>query len=286
MASFWDNLAPKFPEAPSDQFIAYPGSQLVLIETSFLTYEENACDTYHFILPTRFAPQVVTNSKLQRLETNSFFACNPGQFHRVVGTGITDFKAFILYLDNTFLQSVSRTLYGSERLELYSSSFQRSIRVKSLMNDYMEEARLQQPGSGLLLQSLGVQLAVYLLREGTHNLSSRSLRLQDYMDKRCVKKAVEYLQAHYDANITLDGLAGEMNYSPYHFLRIFKAATGSTPFEYLLNIKIEKAKELLRYTDFSVEQISGLCGFNSGSYFTQAFRRKVGATPTAYKKAL
>jgi AraC-like DNA-binding protein len=57
-----------------------------------------------------------------------------------------------------------------------------------------------------------------------------------------------------------------------------------SPSEYLLNVKIEKAKKLLKYTDHAITEICYLCGFSSASYFTQAFKRKTGVSPSYYKK--
>lgn len=284
-ASFIDRLATKFPDAPMDRFEAYQSSNLVIIETTFMMYGECACDYYHFLLSTHNTSQVITNNKLHMLKANSLFPCNLGQPYRSMDTDARDFKAFIFYVDNVFLQHISKTMFDSESLVMYSNFFGLSPRMKNLMNYFMQESCSMQPGSELQLQSLSVEIAVCLLREGSHNLSFRSLNFKEYIDKRCVKKTIEYLEENYNINITLDELAGEMNYSPYHFLRIFKSATGMTPFEYLINIKIEKAKYMLRHTSLPIEQISDFCGFSSSSYFAQAFRKKTGVTPTAYKRS-
>ena len=57
-----------------------------------------------------------------------------------------------------------------------------------------------------------------------------------------------------------------------------------TPFEYLQNLRIEKAKDLLRKTDCSISQICDLCAFGSLSHFSRVFREKTGVSPTKYKK--
>ncbi len=72
--------------------------------------------------------------------------------------------------------------------------------------------------------------------------------------------------------------------SPYHFIRIFKNETGKTPYEYLVDIKIEKACSLLRRSNLSVTEICFLCGFNSSSHFSTVFKQKIGVSPSMYRQ--
>ncbi|MFZ5642647.1 MAG: helix-turn-helix domain-containing protein [Bacillota bacterium] len=75
------------------------------------------------------------------------------------------------------------------------------------------------------------------------------------------------------------------NLSSYYFIRVFKAQMGKTPYEYLLDIKMEKAREMLKQRNHTITEICYECGFNSISHFTTAFKRKVGVTPTYYRKS-
>jgi len=101
-----------------------------------------------------------------------------------------------------------------------------------------------------------------------------------------VRKAIEYITDNYQNNLTLAEIANVTHYSPYHFLRLFKRHTGITPFEYLLNVRIEKAKDMLIKTDCTMSQICDLCAFGSLSHFSCVFRKKTGVSPTEYKNKL
>lgn len=283
MTACSDNRILNFPDAPKEKFNVYRSDHLSIIRTSFVTYEECTCSEYHFLVPIHNAPTIILDKKIHKLETDSIFACNPGQRHRMMKVGNTDFEAFVLYLDKSLLQTVSESMFGSSKLELQNIYSELTPNMKHIMNTFIKESSDSQPGSELLLQSLSIHAAVNLLREGRHNLSLRSLDIQEYSNKKNMKKAIEYLKENYNQRITLEDLAHEMNYSPYHFLRIFKSNTGITPFEYLLNIKIDNAKTLLKHTNYSITQVCDLCGFSSNSYFTQAFKRKVGVVPSQYK---
>lgn len=91
---------------------------------------------------------------------------------------------------------------------------------------------------------------------------------------------------NYLNRISLADLASETNYSPYHLLRLFKRKTGRTPFEFLLELKIEKAKSMIQSRNYSMASICDACGFNSLSYFSQAFKKKTGLTPMQYRNSI
>ena len=70
--------------------------------------------------------------------------------------------------------------------------------------------------------------------------------------------------------------------SKYHFLRVFKAVTGTTPLDYRNRIRIDFAKELLKNSNFSVSEISENLGYSSLAYFSAAFKKATGFSPTEY----
>jgi AraC-like DNA-binding protein len=156
--------------------------------------------------------------------------------------------------------------------------------MRELLDTFIRECRAGQPGFALMLESISVQAAITLLRESYHNLSDSSFQPASYFDEKAIKKAIEYITDNYQNRLSLFDIANETHYSPYHFLRLFKQHTGKTPFGFLLDLKIEKAKDMLRKTNCTISQICDICGFSSLSYFSRVFREKTGMSPTQYKK--
>ncbi|MEN6326282.1 MAG: AraC family transcriptional regulator [Syntrophomonas sp.] len=272
------------PKAPVDQFKIYSNQSFTIINTSYVETGECKCSQYHFLIPIKNMPVIKMDSKVYKLKPNSIFPCNPDQSHSIVSDGGQGFKSFVLYMDKTFLESVSYSMFGSELIEFQNSYFELDTEIKNLINSFVQEASAQQPGAELNLQSLGIQAAVALLRSGKHTGSYEMINVEEHQGNISIKKSIEYMMENYDKNITLDELAYESNYSQYHFLRLFKTGTGMTPFEYLLQIRIEKAKSLLRCTRLSINQISDFCGFSSSSHFAQVFKRKVKVSPSRYRQ--
>ena len=98
-----------------------------------------------------------------------------------------------------------------------------------------------------------------------------------------IKTAKDYIDAHFDKDISLDDVSKVVNISPYYFSKIFKEESGLNFIEYLTNIRIEKAKNLLENSNLSVKEICISCGYSDPNYFSRSFKKNVGVTPTEYK---
>jgi AraC family transcriptional regulator len=90
----------------------------------------------------------------------------------------------------------------------------------------------------------------------------------------------------FSCDLSLQALANESGYSRVHFVRMFRAATGSSPHNYLLNLRLERARELLKNPSLSLIDIALDCGFSSHSHMSRLFHKRVGVTPSAYRRSL
>ena len=99
-----------------------------------------------------------------------------------------------------------------------------------------------------------------------------------------IKQAQEYIDRHYmDPNMSLNEVAAQVNLSPCHFSAVFSQETGQTFKEYLTEIRIKKAKELLRTTTMKAFEISYQVGYNDPHYFSHVFRKHTGLTPIEFR---
>jgi len=99
-----------------------------------------------------------------------------------------------------------------------------------------------------------------------------------------IKIARDYIGDNFSKDISLDDVSRVVNISPYYFSKLFKEATGENFIEYLTNIRIEKAKDLLKNSDLSMKEICAMCGYSDPNYFSRTFKKNVGLTPTEYKE--
>ena len=104
---------------------------------------------------------------------------------------------------------------------------------------------------------------------------------KDYLYERIIR-AKHFIDNSYDDPIDLDAMADEAHFSKFHFIRLFKTTYGKTPHQYLVSLRIEKAKLLLQ-TPVAVSTICFRVGFDSASSFTGLFKKMTGFTPSAFQ---
>ncbi|MGF7142755.1 AraC-like DNA-binding protein [Anaerotaenia torta] len=97
------------------------------------------------------------------------------------------------------------------------------------------------------------------------------------------ERTISYINEHFAEKLSIEQLAGQAGLSPYHFIRTFKRETGLTPYEYLVNTRMNTAKYLLKNSRLSIKDICFNTGFSSESVFCNAFKKHQGATPAEYR---
>jgi AraC-like DNA-binding protein len=101
-----------------------------------------------------------------------------------------------------------------------------------------------------------------------------------YLYRRVVQAKL-YIDKNYSEKIDLDNISDEAHFSKFHFIRLFKSIYGKTPHQYLTNVRIEKAKQLLEQGNV-VSAVCNLVGYDSLSTFSGLFSKTVGKSPNQY----
>jgi len=103
-----------------------------------------------------------------------------------------------------------------------------------------------------------------------------------YRDRR-VQAVVDFMNANLHRHIDLDKITEVANVSSSHFSRIFKAETGLSQIDFLIRLRLEKARQLLKSGDLRIKEVMAAVGFNSKGHFARHFKRRFGVTPSEYK---
>lgn len=135
--------------------------------------------------------------------------------------------------------------------------------------------------SKMVSQSLLQVLIMNIIRRNKVNLNVKSVENNRNKDAIFIKN---YLEENSHKNITLDHLAEISYLDKYYLSHLFKKNFAIAPIEYLTNIRIDKAKKLLKTTDFTIAQISSMLGFSNPAYFSQFFKKKLEISPSDYRK--
>ncbi len=138
--------------------------------------------------------------------------------------------------------------------------------------------------SALYISSFSESLAHHLIRYHSNAHSIVWPRRQGVLAAWQQRRVIEFLQARICDEPTLSQIAEQVGLSAFHFARAFKISTGVSPYRYLIQLRIIKARWLLENSDFPISEISARVGYDDPSYFARLFRREVGVTPAAYRR--
>lgn len=164
----------------------------------------------------------------------------------------------------------------ASRLHLRRIALAHAQQLVSRMDD---EARKKTAGFEAALRALLMELIVFLSRAYTESDTTEAHALLR------VGKIIGALESDYAAPWTVNDLLSIAHMSRSHFMRVFRRATGQTPIEYLIRLRLQKAMEFLRQSDRSITDIAIDVGFNDSNYFTRQFKAASGLSPTQYRNA-
>ncbi|MBV8216697.1 MAG: helix-turn-helix transcriptional regulator [Verrucomicrobia bacterium] len=156
--------------------------------------------------------------------------------------------------------------------------------LAGLLRTFQKEVLKPGIGSRLLIDSLSQALAVYLLRRymGRQLVNGQPAMLPKWR----IRRAQDFIRENLTNGISLKEIADAAgDVSPFHFSRLFKQATGFSPYQFLIECRVLTAQQLLRAKrELSLGEIAFRCGFADQSAFTRCFRQRTGLTPKQYRE--
>lgn len=141
-------------------------------------------------------------------------------------------------------------------------------------------------GKYFMLKSYLIQMLLLLIREQTTPVKLQTgYAFESANKKYVVEQIVSYFEDHFAEKISLDQIAENMYLSPFYISKIFKSETGDTPIRHLINIRLEKAKELLEDGwSGSIQEVAAQVGYDDAYHFSKLFKKRYGLSPSQAKK--
>lgn len=152
-----------------------------------------------------------------------------------------------------------------------------------LVQRLQAQAVAGQPWGPLYTEGLSLTLASYLYAR--YGISSARPRRERHPSALPSQRIVAFIEEHIGSDIGIGTLAELSGYSPDHFARLFKQGFGLSPYQYILERRVERAKALLRDRAHSIAEVAMLCGFASQAHFHTTFKARTGITPGVYRKS-
>ena len=190
-----------------------------------------------------------------------------------------------LSLEHKFIENCAEELIHSNHIEILPQFAIEDPVIYSLGLALKAEVELDNHGSLLYAESAATMLAVHILRHYTTKKPINRSFIGG-ISRSKLELVINYINDNLNQNLSLIQLAKLVNISPNHFVRLFKQSIGLTPYQYVLDCRIKKAKQLLKNQKLTITEISHQLGFYDQSRFTNTFRKRVGITPKRYRDSL
>ena len=162
---------------------------------------------------------------------------------------------------------LSVTLYNDNPLRLSCNDFVKHT-LKEIVSNFTTKDIYYQEKCSALLKSIIVESIIFT------NLDKTPKIVDD------VKK---FIEENYEKDITNGELGDKFRYHPNHLNRLFKAHTKMSLHEFIIDVRLTKASDMINNSDLSISQIGELCGFSSGAYFIKKFKDKYGIPPLKFR---
>ncbi len=240
-----------------------------------------------FILSGKGLYEVEGN--LYEIQEGDVIVCNPGVRHRNIVVNkneptvefYTGFSGFhfkqmppncICLRDNGYIMKLS----GTTKSEIFKSCY-----------EMVAENEDNQLGKYFMLKAHLIRILLLMVREiiEAPEQQQKGCIFENHNKNYAVKRIINYLTENYEDKISLDQIAHNMYLSPVYVSQIFKEETGESPINYLIKIRMQKAKSLLEASpDNSIKNIANNVGYADVYHFSKLFKKHYGVSPQYYRK--
>ena len=201
------------------------------------------------------------------------FLVNPGEPHTGEAATHEGYVYRTVYPRPALMQQMTGAITVHDALPFFSRAVIRDDGLRERLLCF--HCAVAEGAPSLSVESTLIDALAHLIRRYADDRRSRSYRLSE---RPAVRIAREYIDAHYDADVSLSELAALVQLSPFYFTRAFWKDVGLPPHAYLETVRITRARELL-LRGVPITDVAAAVGYGDQSHFTHRFKRLLGTTP-------
>lgn len=214
------------------------------------------------------------------IKNKHFFATitSPDIQHNDISENFT--RYYCIMIDKEYFEKQYR-LY-SDNLPCFDlHQFSLCSDILKTLNTFAFEYSKCMKNSDITLEAQTTLITHWIIR----SILGENMDMRSVSSNYSVGRVQQYIEQHFDENITVEKLAQIAYISESSLNRLFKKETSFTPIEYLIQTRIEKSKILLKRKDIPVTEIAQRCGFGSSAHYTSCFKRLVNISPSEYRES-
>ena len=217
------------------------------------------------------------NCSQQTIKEGTILLLFPGEWHRFKPAKQTGWDEYWVGFKGGVIENIAQEQFFTKENAVLEVGLHEII--IALFTEIIEKTKEEKTG----YQPLVSGIVMHLLGE-IHSFTRQQIFAAEDITESIIKKARIILRTNTDHDITIEKVAQELNVSYAWFRKAFKTYTGIAPHQYLIQLRIEKAKTFLSDHSLSIKEIALKLNFESSFYFSRIFKEKAGVSPEMYRK--
>jgi AraC-like DNA-binding protein len=262
---------------------------LFVIKRKFDIKSENAYHLHDFISLIYILSGSCSynvNNVIYQVKKGDLLICNTGTFHGRVLSEDEEVEEFHTGLNNIFIKGLPKDYLISEQSSPLVSFKKYGAEFCDCCNEMLQQREKDEPGYELIIKSLSIKMITLILKETYFSdvkSDNNSFSFEAYDKTSIVSTILKFINENYENNISLDKISQNMYLSSVYISKIFKDETGDSPINYLIKVRLSKAKEMLENGSRSVKSIAENVGYHDVYHFSKLFKKYYGCAPSKYK---
>jgi AraC-like DNA-binding protein len=255
----------------------------IFIPERFVINQLMKVEEYHFVIFHSTPPPVSICGKQYQFKKGSIIYMAPGDeilvhpFDKPIPA-----KYMAICVNKEFFEKGYKQL-GVEGRPLFkkiNSTYSNQLldAIDSLVFELLNYGEL----NPLMIECLETRLLIQLMRDS--GLKLKELSNNTKIDMGYVQNAIKFIETYYSSNIKIKDICDAIYISPAYFQKIFVKSTNKTPYQYIMDCRLKKAKKMLKTMDIPIEEIAKMCGFVNVAHFSSTFKKREGISPLTYRK--
>jgi AraC-like DNA-binding protein len=224
------------------------------------------------------------------VRTGDIIVFNPGVYHKSILTNPENYTTeyYIGFTDINLRNAEPNTLPLLNSHCILSLGEEIRLEIFKICREMWIESRQARMGRYFMLKAYLIQMILLLIREQEEEAPERNYGciFKSPNKNHVVEQMIHYFNEHYAEKISLDQIGRNMYLSTFYLAKIFKSETGDTPINYLIHLRMKKAREIMKDSpELSIQDIAAKVGYDDAYHFSKLFKKHYGIPPSVYKSS-